>query len=26
VRVVVDGPRWLGASGDLEAEARAGPG
>jgi secretion/DNA translocation related TadE-like protein len=26
VRVVVDGPRWLGASGDLQAEARAGSG
>jgi len=26
VRVVVMGPRWLGASGDLAAEARAGPG
>lgn len=26
VRVVVAGPRWLGQDGDLEAEARAGPG
>jgi secretion/DNA translocation related TadE-like protein len=26
VRVVVTGPRWLGQTGDLEAEARAGPG
>jgi secretion/DNA translocation related TadE-like protein len=26
VRVVVTGPRWLGQVGDLEAEARAGPG
>ena len=25
VRTVVDGPRWLGQPGDLEAEARAGP-
>ena len=25
VRVVVTGPRWLGASADLAAEARAGP-
>lgn len=25
VRVVVDGPRWLGQHGDLAAEARAGP-
>ncbi|WP_246142842.1 Rv3654c family TadE-like protein [Nocardioides rubriscoriae] len=26
VKVRVEGPRWLGQSGDLEAEARAGPG
>jgi len=26
VRVVVTGPRWLGQLGDLEAQARAGPG
>ncbi|MDH2412584.1 Rv3654c family TadE-like protein [Nocardioides sp. CER19] len=26
VRVIVAGPRWLGSHGDLEAEARAGPG
>ncbi len=26
LRVVVTGPRWLGQRGDLEAEARAGPG
>jgi secretion/DNA translocation related TadE-like protein len=25
VRVVVDGPHWLGQTADLEAEARAGP-
>lgn len=25
VRVVVEGPRWLGQTADLEAEARAGP-
>ena len=26
VRVLVTGPRWLGQTGDLAAEARAGPG
>lgn len=26
VRVTVTGPRWLGQTGDLSAEARAGPG
>ncbi|GAW50271.1 uncharacterized protein (Precursor) [Nocardioides sp. PD653] len=26
VRVLVDGPHWLGQAADLEAEARAGPG
>jgi secretion/DNA translocation related TadE-like protein len=26
VRVLVDGPHWLGQASDLEAEARAGPG
>lgn len=26
LRVLVEGPRWLGQEGDLEAEARAGPG